>query len=184
MSTFDLAIPTILRQEGKFVNHPNDPGGATNYGISLSFLRKLEDGDKDGYLDGDLDKDGDVDVDDIKLMTREIAISIYKKQWWDHYEYEKIVGQSLATKIFSLTVNTGGSQGHKLLQQAINDCSDRAITVDGVLGRITLAAANYLDDEKLLDKLKLRAVRFYTSLVLAKKTREAFLPGWNNRALE
>ena len=184
MSSFDLAIPIILKQEGGYVNHVSDPGGATNYGISLRYLASLDSTDSDGYKYGDIDRDGDVDSDDIRRMTREIAISIYKRQWWDRYGYEKITEQSIATKVFSLAVNMGATQAHKLLQQAINDCFDHVITVDGILGRVSLAAANYLDAKILLDKLKLSAVRFYTDLVLAKRTREAFLAGWNNRALE
>ena len=58
MGCFSKAITVILKHEGGFSNHSSDPGGATNYGISLRWL-------KSEGLYGDLDDDGDVDIDDI-----------------------------------------------------------------------------------------------------------------------
>ena len=78
MSTFDKAIEVTLAHEGGFTDDPVDTGGATNWGVSLRFLKDAGDLDGDGVLDGDLDGDGDVDYDDIKKMARAEAIRIYK----------------------------------------------------------------------------------------------------------
>ena len=71
MSHFDTAIKKVLKHEGGYVDHKNDPGGATKYGISLRFI-------KQSNTDLDLDNDGDIDADDIKEMTEDKAKEIYK----------------------------------------------------------------------------------------------------------
>jgi len=86
MSLFELAIPIVLRHEGGLVDNPNDPGGITNHGVSLRWL-------KSKGLAGDLNHDGDVDAADIKIMTVEQASGFYKTYWWDKYNYGAIVAQ-------------------------------------------------------------------------------------------
>jgi len=66
MARFEDALPTVLRHEGLYSEDPADPGGATNYGISLRFLRQLGDTDGDGFAEGDLDPLLEL------LMTQEI----------------------------------------------------------------------------------------------------------------
>jgi lysozyme family protein len=62
MSDFNQAVKVILQHEGGYVDNPNDPGGATNYGISLRFLA-------DHPESGDFNGDGEVDAEDIANMT-------------------------------------------------------------------------------------------------------------------
>jgi len=72
--TFSTAVNFALRWEtDKFTDKPSDPGGATKYGITLRTLHDL------GL---DIDKDGDVDVDDIKILSREDAVKIYLSEYW------------------------------------------------------------------------------------------------------
>jgi len=110
MSHFDKAILEVLKHEGGYVNHPNDPGGETNYGITKKVYPKL----------------------DIKNLTVEQAKEIYRKDYWlsglDELEYP------IAAKIFDMVVNMGTRQAIKLVQRAV-DVSD-----DGILGKGTLAA--------------------------------------------
>ncbi len=63
MSNFEKAVEKVLEHEGGYVDHKNDPGGATNYGISLRFVKQST------GIDLDVDGDGDIDADDIKAMT-------------------------------------------------------------------------------------------------------------------
>jgi lysozyme family protein len=182
MSDFNEAIPIVLKHEGGFVNDSHDMGGATNFGISLKFLKSMKDTDKNGYLPGDLDKDGDVDSNDIRNMSVDDAINIYKSQWWDRYQYGLIADQDTATKVFDLAVNMGAGQAHKLLQRAIN-CLGNNLKEDGILGSRTMLMINYVPELWLMDKLKIEAAKFYLSLCDTDRERLRYLSGWLKRAL-
>jgi lysozyme family protein len=173
MSDFKIAIKTILKQEGGFSNDPKDPGGATNYGVSLPFLQSL------GEIEGDFDLDGDVDIDDIIKMTPDQATEIYKRHWWQKYGYQRIISQSVATKVFSLSVNMGSVQAHKCLQRSVRATSGVILKEDGVLGNLTFAEVNYSYAEVLLGSLKSEGAGFYRSL-----NKPHYINGWLKRAYE
>lgn len=177
MSNFDTAIITVLRHEGLFVNDPQDPGGATNFGVSLRWLKSVGDLDHDGFLDGDFDRDGDVDVDDIKKMTKEDAIKLYRTHWWDYYNYERITNQLITTKVFDLAVNMGAKPAHRCLQRAMRAVNGLCLLEDGIIGIKTLEAVNTVYPDILLSALKSEAAGFYRSL---NKTK--YIEGWLNRA--
>lgn len=73
---FEKALQFTLKWEGGFVNLPDDPGGATKYGISLKYAQMV------GL---DKDNDGDTDAEDIKLLTVQDAMDKYKRDFWDSY---------------------------------------------------------------------------------------------------
>lgn len=187
---FERAIEITLEHEGGFVNHPEDPGGATNWGVSLRYLRKRGDLDGDGLPDGDLDGDGDVDVDDIRNMSREQAIEIYRTGWWERYRYGELAAP-VAVKAFDLSVNMGSRQAHKLLQRGCH-AAENPTPDDGKIGPNTIAAARACDDEMLLAALRSEAAGFYRMLTernraLRKRGHDVpnfavFLRGWLNRA--
>lgn len=168
MSNFDLAIPTIVKHEGGFVDHQKDPGGATNWGVSLRYLKTL------GQL-GDIDQDGDVDADDIRNMPKGFALTLYRDNWWSKYQYFRIADQELATKVFDLAINMGAKQCHKLLQRACW-AFGQTIKDDGVLGGISFATINLIDATKLLAEFKRLAIQFYESL-----NKPEFIKGWKAR---
>ncbi len=179
MASFDRAIPLILLHEGGLVNHPADPGGITNYGISLRFL-------KDYPHVGDFDGDGDVDHEDIKNMSVEDAKRIYKMFWWDKYKYSNIIDQTIATKVFDLSVNMGASRAHKLLQTAANKAFSLNLTVDGVLGNASFSTLNAIADgdeeQALITEYCNQAWGFYQSIIANKPSQKVFEKGWRNRA--
>lgn len=176
MSNFDTAVLTVLKHEGHFVNDSQDPGGATNHGISLRFLKNL--GYMcDGYLVGDLDHDGDIDVNDIKKITREDAIKIYRTYFWDKFSYDKVNNQSVATKIFDACVNMGSKHAHQCLQRAIRSASEIELIEDGVIGQKTLDAINNTDPGILLAAYRSELAGFYRLL-----KNSHYLNGWLNRA--
>jgi len=179
MATFEKAIPVILAHEGGYVNHPNDPGGATNFGVSLRFLADHPDL-------GDFDQDGDVDGEDIANMTVEQAMTVYKTCWWDKFKYERIIDQTIATKIFDLSVNMGASRAHKLLQAAMNKAFGLKLTVDGVLGPASISTINACTDgqeeQTLLTAYCDEAFGFYQRLIANNAKFKAFEKGWKRRA--
>ena len=182
MAEFEPALEILLRLEKGFVDHPNDPGGATNLGWSLRSLKKVGDEDEDGWRDGDLDHDGDVDIDDILAMTRADASTLYRGQWWDRYRYDLLRAQVIANKVLDLSVNTGAGRAHRILQEALGR-SRRRVKVDGQLGPITLKAVNSVDAHQMLADLRLEALTFYRQLVSPKPAMTVFLRGWERRAV-
>lgn len=182
MTHFDKAILTVLSHEGGFVDDPVDPGGATNWGISLRFLKSAGDLNNDGILDGDIDGDGDVDYDDIKKMTRRQAIDIYKLHFWDKYKYDTIVDYSIAERTFDMCVNMGSSQAAKLVQRALQECGHKHIVDDGILGNLSFTAINATDPSKLLKEIRLQHVLFYLNLIAQKPQFEKYKKGWLRRA--
>ena len=190
----ELAIMNALSHEVRadgvsFSNHPKDPGGATNYGISLRFLRKQESGvDSDGFAYGDYDRDGDIDADDIRALTVDQAGELYVTHFWKPHKIDKLPAR-LAIKIFDMAVNMGPRRAIRLLQKALNRAGFR-VAVDGVIGPETLGVLNPgptdQDADRVLDVLA--ATRdvtsaFYEHLAEARPELKVFLKGWLKRAL-
>jgi len=174
-SHFDAAIRYLLDHEGGYVDDPHDPGGATNYGISLRYLKGQ------GLAVGDFDDDGDIDIDDIRAMSKTDAEKIYRDQWWDKYQYGKLHDQRIATKVLDLAVNMGAHQAHKLLQRAVRSCGS-PVAEDGILGEKTFFAVNGTDGACLLTALRSEAAGYYRTLVTEHGDFERFITGWLNRA--
>ena len=194
MSTFEAALPVILAHEGGFVDNVHDPGGATNFGISLRYLQTVGDLDGDGFADGDIDRDGDVDADDIVAMDEHTAGVFYKTGFWYPGKYGFIDAQDVATKAFDLGVNMGLRQGAKVVQRALLSAGIGPITDDGVFGPITLDSVNSADSRVLLAAIRSEAAGFYRALILRNaalrdrginvKDFNVFKRGWLRRAYE
>lgn len=191
MSNFDQAINVILEHEGydKFTNDPADPGGATKWGISLRFVRtELNiDTDGDGYKDGDLDRDGDLDLDDIRNINKEQAVSIYRRQFWDRMQIDKIPDQRVATKVFDAGVNMGRVWGIVLLQRSFRAVGWPLID-DGRLGPqteqvIAASETNGLWGVTLIAYRSEMAGR-YRELMSKNPVLEKYRRGWLRRAYD
>lgn len=177
MSDFDQAVKTIFENEGGLTDHPADPGGITNFGITLPVLRE------DGVF-GDINDDGKIDAEDIRQLTKEQAREIYNRQWWLRWGYGRIENQWIATKVFDLSVNLGPGQAHKIVQRALKAVG-RPVKIDGVLGPITLEALNSCPDKlSLLAAMRSEAAGVYRLIVAAKPEMGVFLAGWLKRAYQ
>jgi len=175
MSDFNDAIPTVLRHEGGFVDDLSDPGGATNYGVSLRWLKSQ------GLLEELEIEEGDKTQDEvmvIKNMTQAQAMGFYKAWWWDRYKYGNFNSQALATKILDTSVNLGPPRTHRMLQQVIG------VAVDGVLGNASFAEANALSPSVVVVKFQTAQAQFYRDLVTTNPARQKYLNGWLNRAYD
>lgn len=180
-SHFDKAILTTLKHEGGFVNDPVDPGGATNWGMSIRYLKGRGDVDGDGWLDGDIDRDGDIDIDDIKQMTVDEAIDLYRSGFWDKYDYDQIKDYTVAARVFDMTVNMGARQTGKIVQRALNKTGHNLV-VDGLVGRNTFKAINATDAEMLMAEIRLEHANFYLKLIEQKPELAKYKRGWLRRA--
>lgn len=177
---YKQALAVVLKHEGGYVNHASDPGGATNFGISLRFLKAT------GIEFGDVDGDGDVDADDIKALTPEKAGEIYLHKFWMPNRYEMFPAP-VAIKTFDLAVNMAPRRAHRCLQRAVRAITGIHLLDDGILGpksrhAIRLASDSPAKAEALIASLKSEAAGYYRSLADSKPALKAFLKGWLNRA--
>jgi len=182
MSTLEAAMPTILKNEGRRVNHKNDPGGDTDFGISLRFLFKTGDHDNDGWQDGDINRDNAISIGDIDSLSEEEATRLYRMYFWEPNHYHLIEDQGIATKCLDLAVNLGQTLANKVAQRAIRSALGLTLTEDGIMGKKTITAINMCNPATLLAALKSEAAGQYRSLVYSKPSFKEFLRGWMNRA--
>lgn len=166
MTKFELAIRKTLEHEGGYVDHPNDPGGATKYGISLRWYRSVI--------------DPNATVNDIKSMSVEDAKTLYRDHFWID-AYDRIFSERVAAKVFDMAVNMGKSQAHKLAQRAAQACGAK-LEDDGVLGPVSIGAINGIDEGAMMAALKATQAAFYRSLASAKPQFKSFINGWLKRA--
>jgi len=154
MASFKLAIPRVLNNEGGYVNNPADPGGETKFGISKRQYPDL----------------------DIKNLTLESAMEIYRRDYWD--EAWEALPQDVATKLLDMAVNMGRETAVKIVQQAAG------VTADGKFGVATISAIMGKNPARLLNEIRARAAVHYAKLVQSNPKLEGFLLGWMRRAVQ
>ena len=184
MAELQKALPTLLLHEGGSVNHPDDPGGFTSYGISLRFLRQTADLDGDSWPDGDINRDGDINATDIRLLTKQDAEKFYQLYFWDPNKYERIESQDIATKLLDFAVNMGGRWANRIAQRAVRATIGIRLKEDGIMGNKTLHAINMTNPDKLLVSLRSEAAGYYRLIAAMNPKLQSFLRGWLNRAYD
>ncbi|WJY20817.1 holin-associated N-acetylmuramidase [Fontisubflavum oceani] len=120
----------ILDREGGFVNDPDDPGGATNFGVTIHTMRRL------GL---DLTGDGAVSVADVQALTRAQAQEVFIEHYFERPSIDQLPDVLHAT-VFDMYVNAGAN-AVTLLQRLLRDMG-LEIIVDGVIGPQTIRAAH------------------------------------------
>ena len=177
MSNFNSIISHIFKVEGGYANQKHDKGKATNYGISLRFLELAQE---------DIDGDGHINEKDIKALTKDNALDLYKEYFWDHYGLENIRDVLIAKKAMDMFVNMRGKVAARAIQSACVECGAK-IKVDGILGKNSFSAINDLSKFTGSRDILLEAIRdaqraVYIRIVENDKTQKKFLKGWMRRA--
>ncbi|WP_299949063.1 glycosyl hydrolase 108 family protein [uncultured Ruegeria sp.] len=163
-SNANEAIRRILKHEGGFVNHPRDPGGATNKGVTIGTLRSL------GM---DLDGDGDVDVTDLKRLTTDDAVKVYKRFYWDAVQAD-MLPNGVDYTVADFAVNSGPRRAIQYLQRVVG------VTADGHIGPKTIAAVGLMAPKDVIRQVNARRLAFMQRL----KTWPTFGKGWQRRVDE
>ena len=165
MATLEPLIDIILLWEGGFVNHPSDPGGPTNKGITLRTWQCM------GY-----DKDGDTDIDaaDLKLLTRSDVVWLLRHSYWDIWCANEIRSQPIAELLVDW-LWCSGKPAITIPQRVLN------VKPDGIVGPITLAALNAANPEKLHARIKNERIGYIYRILEIDITRQCFRNGWLNR---
>ncbi|MEM8788847.1 MAG: holin-associated N-acetylmuramidase [Pseudomonadota bacterium] len=128
MQSVDAIAQAIVAREGGYVNDPDDPGGATNFGVTIHTMRRL------GL---DLDSDGDIDAADVRRLTRAQAVEIFKRHYFAKPGIDRLPAR-LQASVFDMYVNAG-AHAVRILQRVLAEF-DEPVTVDGILGPRTAAA--------------------------------------------
>lgn len=187
MSTFDLAIPSVLLDEGGYANDPKDPGGATKCGISIRFLRDLYCSTPDAVssvLHRTISSVDDVTITDIQNLTPDAIKSLYKIIW-DGLGVARINAQKVATKLFNLAVNMGDSEAVKVLQRALWTQYDiSSLADDGILGNTTISYVNNANADCLLCAMRAEAASAYRLIIARNPNLEHDEKGLLKRAYE
>lgn len=171
MADFQIAIPKLLKAEGGHVNHPNDKGKETNMGITIKKARKFE-------WKGEM-----------KDLPVELAIRIYKEEYWDVMKLDQIKNQTLADILFNFGVHCGTGTASKTLQRTLNILNRNNVSwwdtiVDGLVGPKTRTIVNALSDSDMMYTMKiLIGLQFERYIVIVERdsTQEIFIRGWINR---
>jgi len=150
--SFDQAFERLIGHEGGYVNHPNDPGGETNWGITLRTAREH------GY------------TGQMRDLTREQAKDIYRRAYWLRVKADQY-NSAIAFQVFDAAVNHGIKQAVRWLQRAVG------VTDDGFIGPVTVAAARAANPSDVLARFNAQRLDFYTKL----STWPAFGKGWVRR---
>ncbi len=163
MADFDKAVQLILKHEGGFVDHPADPGGATNRGITFNLFKQYA-------VALDLEKT----VEALKTLTEDQAKFIYRENFWKPMQGDKFENQQVAEIVFDAYVNMGG-KALKLFQKALG------VENDGDIGPHTLAVLKQQDQRTVFENFKEVRQMFYQGLVARKPELKVFERGWMNR---
>jgi len=156
ISNFLAALALVLKAEGGFVNHPRDPGGMTNLGVTRNVWKEWV--------------KHEVDEAEMRALTPELVAPLYKANYWDACKCSDLP-RGVDYAVFDSAVNMGPGRAARLLQAALE------VKADGVIGRATIAAATAADPVELLEAFSLGKEAFYQSL----PTFATFGKGWLNR---
>ena len=156
---FDSALAAVLHHEGGYVNHPKDPGGMTNLGVTKRVWEEWL-----GYQ---------VDEQAMRGLTPAIVGPMYKAKYWD-----KIKGDELPAGVdyvvFDAAINSGPGRAAKWLQEVVG------VTADGAIGPGTMKAVLAEDPAELVSAYSFKRINFLQGL----PTWPTFGKGWGRRVTE
>jgi lysozyme family protein len=156
---FDEALKAILKHEGGYVNHPKDPGGRTNLGVTQ---RVWED-----WVGKPVDEAA------MRALTPEVVGPMYKKKYWDAVKADDLP-DGLDYLMFDFAINAGPGRAIKTMQKAIGT------TPDGAIGPKTMQSLKEMNPTQLIEKFSVEKESFYRSL----PTFQTFGKGWLRRVAE
>jgi len=153
---WDASFEMVLKHEGGFVNHPKDPGGMTNLGVTRA--------------NWELYLDRDVTEEDMRALTPEMVKPFYKHNYWDRIRGDDLPS-GLDYAAYDLAVNSGIGRAAKYLQRIAG------VMEDGVIGPQSLKAIQKCDAESAVDAICAMRLNFLRKL----DTFDTFGKGWTTR---
>lgn len=180
MKTVQEIADEIVAREGGYVNDPADPGGATNFGVTIGTMKRL------GI---DLTGDGRVTEADLRALTRDKAAEIFIRHYFEQPKLH-LLPEALQPSVFDMYVNAGAN-AIRLLQRMLGEMG-APLADDGQLGPVTLRAAHAAAAEApeyIADAYAIARRNYYYALGDARpasrkfaRARDGGKGGWIRRA--
>lgn len=166
--TFEQALERVLRYEGGFVDHPDDPGGATNFGITQATYDAWR--SSKGLM-----------LASVRHITRREVEAIYRERYWQPAKCDELPA-SLRLPHFDAAVNCGVTNAIKFLQRSLH------VSADGIIGPITRRALQDAPESRLAHDLLWERLRYYHAIAGRRRPDgrdlRVFLLGWLARVLD
>jgi lysozyme family protein len=156
---FDKSLAELLKHEGGFVNHPSDPGGATNLGVTQAVW--------EDWIDRA------VSEENMRALTPAKVAPLYREMYWDRVKGDKLPS-GVDYCVFDAAVNSGVSRAAKWLQSTVG------AVADGMIGEQTLKLVLLTNPQMLIDKYSANRLAFLQRLA----TWPTFGKGWERRVEE
>jgi len=157
MAQFDTYAPKLKKWEGGFADDPDDAGGATFMGVTLTTFRMYYGEDKT--------------VEDLKRMTNDQWKHIMKCGFWDKCWGDQIHNQSVAEIFVDWCVNSGTGMIKKVQGMV-------GTKADGILGPKTIKAINSADAMRLHFLIKSARADHYATITRNRWANVKFYDGW------
>jgi len=160
-TNFEKCLEMLLVHEGGFVNHPDDPGGMTNLGVTKKVWEEWV-----GH---------DVAEKEMRNLTPTMVAPLYKRKYWDACRADELIS-GLDYCVFDVAVNSGVGRAIKLLQSSVG------ATPDGGFGSITAALVKKAEEDptRIIELFSAKRLEFLESL----KAFPVFGKGWSRRVQE
>ena len=158
-TNFEKSLAELLKHEGGFVNHPSDPGGATNLGVTQAVW--------EAWIDRT------VSDETMKALTPIKVAPLYREMYWDRVKGDKLPS-GVDYCVFDAAVNSGVSRAAKWLQTTV------AAVADGMIGEQTLKLVLLTNPKMLIDKYSDTRLEF----LKGRSTWPTFGKGWERRVEE
>lgn len=174
MTDVDQLIEEVIAREGGYVNHPDDRGGPTNWGITEAVARRQ------GYMG------------DMRALPRRDAAAIYRRLYWHKPQFDAVAARApaLAAELFDTGINMGTGTATAFLQRVLNALNRKGkdypdLSIDRQVGPATLAALDAFLKKRgkggetvLLKAIEALQGAHYLNIAEARSSQEAFVYGW------
>lgn len=158
-TNWDICFERLIKHEGGYVNHPSDPGGRTNLGVTIEVW--------ENWIDRS------VTEAEMKALTPEKVKPLYKDLYWERVKGDKLPS-GVDYCVFDAAVNSGASRAAKWLQTTV------AAVPDGMIGEQTLKLVMLTNPQMLINKYSANRLAFLQRLA----TWPTFGKGWERRVEE
>jgi peptidoglycan hydrolase-like protein with peptidoglycan-binding domain len=156
-SNFSKCLDVVLVQEGGYSNHPNDPGGPTNMGITLGVLKEWR-------------SDNSLTAADVQNLARDEAREIYRTKYWNLMKCDELP-RGVDLVVFDFGVNAGPSRSAKILQKIVG------AETDGSIGPVTTGACKVMPAKDIITQMSKARMDYYQT----SPNWPTFGNGWTNR---